>query len=363
MKLSVQDQEKVDEISKLHNDITTRLAVTEDMYRQVKNETGIDVSKYTTSFRPVKTIDQYDNPIEISVQDQIDYAVVKGSGAIVDTPEEITAFNRLTAKYGNVVALKSMFIKGGVDPDIYEQVGNNPMFKRANDLLAEKFKKVNVVSDNFSSTLSGTDEELKTAKANLGALFNAQRLDEAEQQAIAAVLTQPGGLITYDAHRPTKEGETWTGTIFVTDKEGVKHSVDVDQKNLEIITGRVFNPYVEDGLRARANISEYGSTNLAAFTTDPNAYTTAAIKSGRFSSLKNSDYTAFADIIPLSGGKLGIAIYAKDKNMNNFERIEMVPVKTVVNGNPVYFTDYNEIYNVIPNITPVMIKNALNKLK
>jgi len=364
VKLSIQDLEKVNEISKLHNDVTTRLAVTEDIYRQIKNETGIDPAKYSTLLKPVKTTDENDNPIEISVQDQLDYALIKGSGTLVDTPEEKTAYNRLNEKYGNVVNMKSMLAKGGVsfklfEDDIYTKIGKDPSFRKAQELLAEKFKKVNVVSDNFSSTLSGTDDEIKLAKANLGALFNSQRLEEDEQKEIAATLAQPGGLITYDAHRPTKEGELWTGTIFVTDKKGVKHSIDVDQENLETITGRKFNAYIEDGLRARANVSQFGSTNLGAFTTDPNAYQSAAIKSGRFSSLNNSDYTAFADILPLSGGKLGIAIYAKDKTMSNFERIEMVPVKKA----GVYFTDYNEIAGVIPSITPGMIKDGLTKKK
>ncbi len=370
VKLSVQDLEKVDEINKLHNDITSRLAVTEDIYRQVKKESGIDPSQYSTLLKPVKTTDENGNPIVISVQDQLDYALIQGSGALVDTPEEMTAWDRLNAKYGLPTNMKSMFIRGGVDmklfsfeDDIYQKIGKDPKFRKAQELLADKFKKVNVVSDNFSSTLMGSDDELKLAKARLAPLFNAQRLEEVEQQAIAAVLAEPGGLITYDAHRPTREGEPWTGTIYVTDKKGVKHSVDVDQANLQIITGREFKNYVEDGLRARANVSEFGSTNLGAFTTDLNAYQSAAIKSGKFTSLRNSDYTAFADVVPLSGGKLGVVIYAKDKTMSNFERIEMVPVKTTINGRPVYFTDYNEIDGVIPNITPAMIKNELTKLK
>jgi len=370
IELSIQDLEKVNEISKLHNDVTTRLAVTEDIYRQIKDETGIDPSKYSTLLKPVKTTDENDNPIEISVQDQLDYALIKGSGFLVDSPEEKTAYNRLSEKYGNPVNMKSMFAKGGVDmklfsfgDDIYTKIGKDPTFRRAQELLAEKFKKVNVVSDNFSSTLSGTDDEIKLAKANLGALFNATRMEEDEQQAIAATLAQPGGLVTYDARRPTKEGELWTGTIFVTDKKGVKHSVDVDQANLETITGRKFNAYIEDGLRARASVSQFGSTNLGAFTQDPNAYQSAAIKSGSFGSLNNSDYTAFADILPLSGGNLAVAIYAKDKTMSKFERIEMTPVKKVVNGVPVYFTDYNEIASVIPRVTPGMIKDGLIKKK
>ena len=49
--------------------------------------------------------------------------------------------------------------------------------------------------------------------------------------------------------------------------------------------------------------------------------------------------------------------------MSKFERIEMVPIKTNVNNRPVYFYDYNEIAGVVPNITPAMIANELNKLK
>lgn len=366
IKLSVQDAEKIDEISKLHNDITTRLAVTDDAYRQAKAETGIDVSQFSNLFTPINTTDIYNRPTQVTVQDQVDYAFLKGKTPVVRTPEEKTAYERLVKKYGDdaFLNLKHMFLKNGIDPNKYVKLGeSSSSFRKAMDIVSEKFQKVNVVSDNFSATLSGSDEEIKAAKGRLIPLFNAERLEESDQQAIAAVLAESGGLITYDAKRPIKEGEPWTGTIYVTDKKGKKHSVEVDQANLEIITGREFRPYVEDGLAARARISQFGSTNLGAFTTDPNAYTTAAINSNRFSSLKNSDYTAYADIMPLSGGKLGVTIYAKDKTMSKFERIEMVPIKTNVNNRPVYFYDYNEIAGVVPNITAPMIANELNKLK
>lgn len=372
VKMSIQDLEKVDEITKLHDDITTRLAVTEDAYRQTKAETGLDPKDFDLVDVQVPLgavsewaknklgLDIQQNPV-ITVQDQLDYITWKSAGVAKSSPEAKEAIGRINKKYGSWTEFESATPDGLIDR--LNRLAGNKNLKRYNQILSDKFKKVNVVSDNFSSTLSGTDEELKTAKANLGALFNDQRLEEDEQKAIAATLAQPGGLITYTARRPTREGEEWTGTIFVTDKDGNKHSVDVDQKNLEIITGREFRPYIEDGLRARANISQYGSTNLGAYTTDPRAYQTAAIKSNRFASLKNSDYTAHADIVPLSGGKLGIVIYAKDKTMSQFQRIEMVPVKPAPNGKTVYFTDYNEIASVIPNVTPAMIKDGLNKLK
>lgn len=372
VKLSIQDLEKVDEVVKLHDDITSRVAVTEDMYRQTKAETGLDPKDFQLSNIAPKSqtvIDKWvsknlgvniDKGPEITVQDQLDYIKWKSSGILKNTPEAKSAQDRLTKKFGSWADFENYAEQ--LQPGITQRLSilaSNKNLDRYNKVLSEKFTKVNVVSDNFSSTLSGTDDELKLAKANVLALFNAQRLEEGEQQDIAAVLTGPGGGVTYDARRPVKVGDPWTGTIYVTDKEGKKHSVDVDQKNLEIVTGVEFKPYVEDGLRARANVSQFGSTNLGAFTTDPNAYQSAAIKSGSFSSLRDSDYTAFADIIPLSGGKLGIAIYAKDKSMSNFKRIEMVPV----NQGGFYFTDYNEIAGVIPKITPAVIKNELTKLK
>jgi len=363
VKLSVQDLEKVDEITKLHTDITSRLAVTEDVYRQVQKETGIDPRKFKLNLLKPTVIKGWDGkPITITAQDKLDIGLTWANIG----PASDAAGKRLDEKF-KYDALRNpskLFQMNDFNFwDIQKVIGEDPSFQNSIKVTAEKFKKINVVSDNFSSTLMGTDDDLKKAKANLAPLFNSQRLEKDEQQNIAAVLAEPGGLITYDAHRPIKEGAEWTGTIFVTDKKGKKYSVDVDQANLENITKRVFNPYIEDGLRARANVSEFGSTNLGAFTTDPNAYQSAAIKSGSFSSLKNSDYTAFADVIPLSGGKLGIAIYAKDKNMSKFERIEMVPIKKVVNGLTVYFSDYNEIRSVVPNVTPAMIKNALTKLK
>jgi hypothetical protein len=360
----------------LHNDVTNRLAITEDIHRQVKSETGLDPKKLNlTEIKPASK-SGFENWVErnigieisqgpaITVQDQMDYITWKSGGLLKTGTSVRTAEERLKKKFGSWSEFEyyaEQLQKGLVQR--LSGLASNKDIKKYYESVSDKFKKVNVVSDNFSATLSGSDDEIKAAKGRLAPLFNAQRLEEGDQDAISAALAESGGLITYDAKRPTKEGEAWTGTIYVTDKKGKKHSVEVDQANLETITGRVFNPYVEDGLRARANVSQFGSTNLGAFTTDPNAYTTAAIKSNRFRSLANSDYTAFADILPLSGGKLGIAIYAKDRSMSNFKRIEMVPIKTTVNGNPVYFTDYNEIYNVIPNVTPAMIANELNKLK
>lgn len=365
VKLSIQDLEKVNEITKLHNDITSRLAVTEYIYRQTKNETGLEPKDYQLSTiqplapRKFLGIDVKQGP-EITVQDQLDYIIWRGGGLIKNSPEAKTAIERINKKFGSWTEFENYAekLQGGLIQRL-SQLASNPNLKKYNQTLGEKFKKVNVVSDNFSATLSGSDEERKEAKGRLAPLFNVTRMDEDEQNKLQAALTEPGSYITYDARRPTKEGEPWSGKVFLIDTKGNKFSVDVNQANLEAITGRTFNRYVEDGLRARANVSEYGSTNLGAFTTDPNAYTTAAIPSGRFASLKDSDYTAYADIVPLSGGKLGIAIYAKDKNMSKFERIEMVPVKKA----GVYFTDYNEIASVIPNITPAMIKNELIKLK
>lgn len=377
VKLSMQDLEKVEQISKLHDDVTTRLAITDDIYNQVKSETGMDPKNFQLSDikpRPLSGVDKFAQNIfgvevstgpTITVEDQLNYIKWKGGGVFRSSDEAKTAGEKINKKFGSWNNFENYLKQTGGDAVFMRlnQLASNPNLKNYNKSLGEKFQKVNVVSDNFSATLSGSDEEIKAAKGRLAPLFNAQRLEEDDQTAITEVLAGPGGLITYDAKRPTKEGEPWTGTIFVTDKEGKKHSVEVDQANLEIITGRTFNPYVEDGLGARARSSQFGSTNLGAFITDPNAYTTAAIKSNRFKSLANSDYTAYADIVPLSGGKLGFAIYAKDKTMSKFERIEMVPVKETVNGNPVYFYDYNEIAGVVPNITAPMIANELNKLK
>lgn len=376
VKLSTKDYEAIEEINKLNNDVITRTAVAEDIYRQVKNDTGIDIKDY--KLNPQTTIIDGKQTI-LSVQDQLDIATVMSSAFII-SPEQIAAKKRLTEKFGSVIEAEAVMDKidgenregvlgglfdfrvRGLRP-LLSKIGKSPDFKKFQTYIGEKFKKVNVVSDNFSATLSGSDEERKAAKGRLAPLFNVSRMDKSEQTKLQEALAEPGSYITYDAYRPTKEGEPWSGKVFLYDTKGNKFSVDVNQANLEAITQREFRPYVENGLEARARISQYGSTNLGAYTTDPNAYQSAAITYNRFTSLQNTDVVANADIEPLSGGKLGLVIYAKDKGMSDFKRIEMTPIKTTVNGKPVYFYDYNELAGTIPRITSGMIKNELAKFK
>ena len=381
IKLSTKDYEAIEEINKLNDDVVTRTAVAEDIYRQAKNDTGLRVEDYRlepiTVVTGTGTITGIPSTVNVSVQDQLDYATWMSS-AVKTSSEQTTAKKRLVEKYGSIDAFTGIISKYdnekigmSLSPSEWSKsvgsrlskIGKDPNFKKLQSSLAEKFKKVNVVSDNFSATLSGSDEERKEAKGRLAPLFNVTRMDEDEQNKLQAALTEPGSYITYDAYRPTKEGEPWSGKVFLIDTKGNKFSVDVNQANLEIITNREFKPYIENGLEARARVSQYGSTNLGAYTTDRNAYQSAAIKFNRFTSLQNTDVVANADIEPLSGGKLGLVVYAKDKDMSDFKRIEMTPIKTTVNGKPVYFYDYNELAGTIPRITPGMIKNELVKLK
>lgn len=365
--LSVQDKEALNNLSRLNNNIIGRTAVTENLYRQVQQETGMDLKNYKNfAFKPILFISPGSGEkFTITPQDQYDYVTALGSGFVTSTPEENAAMERIKQKFktNNWRDLGVALRLSGQDMGVYDTLAKSPNFKRAQTALAEKFQKINIVGDTFSATLSGTDEEKKAAKGKLAPLFNVSRLSESEQQSLLKALTSSESVITYDAKRPTREGEEWSGRIILTDKDGKQHAVDVNQTNLEMITGREFNPYREDVLAARARVSQYRSTNLGAYVTDPNAYQSAAIQSYQFSSLQNTDYTAFADVLPMDGGNLGFAIYAKDKSMKGFERIEMVPVKTIINGRPVYFTDYNEIAEQIPKITPGMIKDALNKKK
>jgi hypothetical protein len=362
IKLSTKDNEAIEEINKLNDDIITRTAVTEDIYRQVKNETGLSVEDFRLQPLNVTmsrgSISGQPRIVNLSVQDQLDYATMKSS-LLRTSPESKLAEKRLKEKFGSWTEAEEVISKVSGLQGRLLTLGKSDDFKKVQESLKEKFKKVNVVSDNFSATLSGSDDERKEAKGRLAPLFNVTRMDEDEQENLQKALVDPSSYITYDARRPTKEGESWTGTVFLTDKDGKQFKVEnVNEANLEAITGREFKPYVENGLEARARVSEYGSTNLGAYTTDPDAYQSAAIKYNRFRSLQNSDVVANADIIPLSGGKLGIALYVKDNTMSSYKRIEMVPLKQ--GGS--YFTDYNEIAGVIPNITPAMIKNELVKL-
>jgi hypothetical protein len=354
--LSAADNALIGNMNKLNHDVINRLAVTEQIYDDVKRETGYDIKKVQKQYSTEYLKNRRNEMVAITPEDKVDLGILwENSGARSSAAEK-----RLREKFGSNSDMFNLFKDNGFNYRQYQALGTDKNFQKAQELLGEKFKKVNVVSDNFSSTLMGGDDELKEAKARIAPLFNVSRIKEEDQTAIKAVLAAPGGgMITYDARRPIAEGQPWTGTIFVTDTDGKTHAAEVNQANLEIITGRKFNAYVEDGLRARANYSEYGSTNLGAYVTDPNAYQSAAIDSGRFASLNGTDYTAKADIQPVPGVGLSLQIYAKDKTMKDYQLIEIVPT----NEAGLYFTDYNALERQVPNITPGMIKNGLEKLK
>tara|TARA_R110000868_G_scaffold14285_2_gene66354 strand:- start:24922 stop:27507 length:2586 start_codon:yes stop_codon:yes gene_type:complete len=325
--LSAVDNALIGNMNKLNQDVIDRLAVTEDIYKQVKNETGIDPREFKKTLMPQEVAPNV-------FEGQFQY----GNYAFAQASPE----NRNPEK-------------------LRENAARLKTYANLNALVAEKFKKVNVVTDNFSSSVGGTKEEREAAVSAILPLFNTERLSKDEQTAFIAALEDSKLPITYDAHRPIAEGQPWTGTAFIS-VNGVKHSVELNQRNLEIVANRKFNPYVEDGLRARVNSSDFGSTNLGTYVTDPNAYQTAAIGSGRFSSLIGTDYTAKADIQPLPGGELILQIYAKDKTMKDYQRIEFPLAKLTPTGT-VPFKDYNEIAREIPNITPGMIKIKLDALK
>jgi len=354
--LSAADKALINNMNKLNHDVINRLAVTEQIYDDVKRETGYDIKKVQKQYSTEYLKNRRNEMVAITPEDKVDLGILwENSGARSDAAEK-----RLREKFGSNSDMFNLFKDNGFNYRQYQALGTDKNFQKAQKLLGEKFKKVNVVSDNFSSTLMGGDDELKEAKARIAPLFNVSRIKEEDQVEIKKILAAPGGgMITYDARRPIAEGQPWTGTIFITDTNGKTHSADVNQANLEIITGRKFNAYVEDGLRARANYSDYGSTNLGTYVTDPNAYQSAAIDSGRFESLNGTDYTAKADIQPVPGVGLSLQIYAKDKTMKDYQLIELVPK----NEAGLYFTDYNALERQIPNITPGMIKNGLEKLK
>jgi len=299
----------------------------------------------------------------ITPKDQMDYITyIQGNSDILNDAQAVKesqkAAARLTAKFSDV-QFNDLFNKAfGLGGGKLKRIANSANFQNAQKLLSEEFQKINPVGSTYSAPLVMSQDTRDETVARIAPLFNALRLEKSEQDDITAALQEDKPLITYDATRPSFPGQPWKGTIYITDKKGTKRSIEVNQENLEAITGQKFLPYEENRLQARINLNtKEKSSNLGTYTTDKNAYQTAAITPDQFISLQNSDIKAAADIVEVKPGKLALVLYAKDKTMANFKRIEFIPTKR--DGS--FYSDARELEALIPSMNPEMFRKELAK--
>jgi len=355
--LNAQDAAVVADYKKLNNSLGNITATTAEIYRQVEKETGVDPRTFSKSLKP-DVVREGSQTYNISVQDQIDYAtIVGGRKNNINDATVKAAEDNLKKKFG---IQYSRILELSGEPGKYVKLSSQGNFTKALNLAAEKFKKVNIVQDPFAGSVMASPEEQANARNQVMAILTPDspgRLDSDDRRKALAVLARnKDAAITYIANRPTQLGQPWTGKVtIVDDKDGKPYSIDVNEKELEAVTGRDFKESDERGYAARSNVSRFGSTNLATWTTDPNAWQTAAIGKEHFSGLKNSGISASADIITLPDGSKGLSLYYKEKGADKFSRLEVMP------STPIY--TFNGIANIVPMITEADIKKQLEKNK
>lgn len=213
--------------------------------------------------------------------------------------------------------------------DIYRQVAQTGVSPEvASKQIEERLGKFTTTDDVFSFT--PTDEkEMKIVKNRVSAFIsNATNLAGAgyDQTAALKALTDPNSKVSFKASAPYEVGGTWKGVATITDDTGKVREVNIDSQNdFEQLTGQSFNAYKFNPLQVRAATSQYGSTNLGAYTTNPDAWQTAAIPSEELYQLRTSTkYTPLgADLVvmPRGGGYIA-SVYVKNNTTKKVENVE-----------------------------------------
>jgi hypothetical protein len=323
--LSNSDRERMAEFKRNHNNYTTLISIDKYADQEVLKQTGVNVNDYTKELNPINVKLSNGKSTTITKQDILDYML------IVKNDDKV-AENRLVSKYGSIDNFPLNTARGKrLNPDeldrrvkLQQQSGmfsiyskDFDSFKKAGELKNQLLSKYIGTEDVFS--FSDTEEKaMKAAKNRIsGFISNANNLSGTnyEQQAALKALNESRSNVSFRASAPYMEGGAWKGTVTITSEDGKVIEVDIPvQSDFEQLTQKKFNPYRINPLEARAAVSPYESTNLGAYTTDPNAWQTAAIGSSDFVSLQNSpNYIALgADLNNVAGGKT-VTVYIKDK--------------------------------------------------
>lgn len=353
--LNAQDAAVVADYKKLNNSLGNITATIAEIYRQVEKETGVNLNSAESLLKPEIIKDFNGKTLTITPSDKMDLGIAWMNMG----KESDTALKRIKSKFGENAF--DVFDYNNFNFRKYQKdLGENKSFREAQLLLSEKFKNFNIVQDPFAGSVMGSPDEQANARNQMMAILTPDspgRLGSDDRRKALAVLARnKDAAVTYIANRPTQLGQPWTGKVtIVDDKDGKTYSIDVNEKELEAVTGRDFKESDERGYAARTNVSRFGSTNLATWTTDPNAWQTAAIGKEHFAGLKNTGISASADIITLPDGSKGLSLYYKEKGADKFSRLEVMP------PTPVY--TFNGIADIVPMITEADIKNQLEKNK
>lgn len=304
--LGVSDRQKIEKFRQNHNDYSNLIATSKVADAKAYKETGVNIEEITKNLKPVNVKLKDGRSTTVTKQDMLDYILWEKN-------DDKEALNRLNLKYGKIEDFPlynpKLIRPGGVSetitPEEYkkrEVLIDNSNINSIKVLNFDKLKEANRIKNDFLakgvhteqsfSIAPKTNEQMTSLKIKVNS-FLANNIQisgkDYDQSTALTALTKPNSKVSIRVNAPYEPGQEWTGSITITDDDGTIMQANIpNQKDLERITRKKFNPYSMNTLAVRATASPFGSTNLGTFTTDMRAWETAAIKPDNFVSLKNS---------------------------------------------------------------------------
>jgi hypothetical protein len=326
VKLSATDTESIGNFKRNHYNYTTLLALGKIADNEAFKATGIDINEYTKTLNPLNVKLKDGRSVTISKEDILDYMLLIKN-------DDKGAEDRIIAKYGSLKDFPINTYKAGFLSQ--EELDKRMRLQNMSGMTSvytkdwDKFKQASKVKNDFLAKVVNTDEVfsfgeddekgMKSAKNKASAFISgASSLagKNYDKSKALTALADPNSKISFKAAAPFEEGGQWKGTMIITTDKGEVIEAEVPvQKDFEQLTGAKFNPYKFNPLKARAQVSKFGSTNLGTFTTDPRAWESAAIDSENLISMSGSKkYIPLgADLNVLPNGGYTVTAYFKDK--------------------------------------------------
>lgn len=298
--LGVSDRQRIERFRQNHNDYSNLIAASKFAEAKAYKETGVDIEEITKTLKPINVKLKDGRSMTITKQDMLDFALF-----INDSDKN--ALGRIEGKYGSIsdFPLNQMVKVGNLTQEEIQERLNLQGLTNIHSILYKdlsKVKEANRIKNDFlakgihteqsSSIAPKTNEEMTSLKIKVNSFLanNTQISGKDYNQSTAlTALTKPNSKVSIRINAPYEPGQEWTGSITITDDDGKIIQANIpNQKDLERITERKFNPYSMNTLAVRAAASPFNSTNLGTFTTNMRAWETAAIQPNNFISLKNS---------------------------------------------------------------------------
>jgi len=325
--LSTTDKQNINKFLSLNDEYTNTVAAHTIKLKELEQETGIDINRIK-SLNPIEIQVNYDEvtgtyakkKIKFDYKDALAYNFVLNNniqiGKTKAEENQYTQYDKmLTEKFGKDYRYVLRPTKAY---EMQQQLGkgvSSDYIKKYNQKLSE------ILNVPYTFTLKvADDKKVRDTQLENLASFNADPKkalagDNYDQQTVGKALADDKTKIAYIIKAPTKEGQEWTGRAIITQKDGSNITINIDrQSDLEFLTDQKFSPYRYNPLEIRARASPFKSTNLGTYTTDPDAWQSAAIRPNKFPSVQSRNYSILgADVNILPDDTRTITLYLKDK--------------------------------------------------